>query len=180
MGDLVTAVGDIFSGVSEQGAANAQKNIARQNAEIAERNATLTMAAAEGQEEQLGMRNKAIAGAIKTRQAAGGVDVNSGSAKDVQTSQRALGMLDVMTLKSNAAREAFGFKVQAKQFRDEAAIAKSKANQAMVGASLNAFSSLVGGASQASSAYASWENAAGAGESTGLIDSPEMAAVLAF
>lgn len=180
MGDLANAVGSIYSGVAEQGAANAQKRIAMQNAEIAERNASLTAAAGEGQAERFGMRAKAQAGAIKTAQAASGVDVNSGSAEDVQTSQRAISMFDTMTIKSNAAREAFGFKVQAKNFRNEAAIAKAKANQAMVGASINAFSSLVGGASQASSAYSSFENAAASGESTGLIDSPEMAAILAF
>lgn len=180
MGDLVSAGGEIFSGISEQGAANAQKNIARQNAEVAERNASLTMQTGEGQSEQLGMRNKAVAGKIKAGQSGSGVDVNSGSAKDVQTSQRALGLFDTMTLKSNAAREAFGFKVQAKQFRDEAAIAKTKANQAVVSSSINAFSSLLSGASSASSAYSSWQNAASKGESTGLMDSAEGAAILAF
>lgn len=182
MGDLVTAVGEVFGGLSEQGAANAQKQIARQNAEIAERNAALTMAAGEGQAERLGMKAKAQAGAIKTAQAARGVDIGSGSAVDVQESQAALSMFDAMTIKSNAAREAFGFKVQAKQFRDEAAIAKARANQAMWSAGINAFSSLVSGASSASSAYQSWQSAAGGGGASAgeaaLVE--EVAAVLAF
>lgn len=180
MGNLVSDAGSIFSGASEQGAANAQKRIARQNAEIAERNADLTMAGGESDAQALGFRNRAMSGALKAHQGASGVDVNSGSALDVQESQHALGMFDQMTLRSNAAREAFGFKVQAKQFRDEAAIAKAKANNAGVSAGINVLSSLVGGASSASSAYSQWENAAAKGESTGLFDSPELAAFLAF
>lgn len=183
---VVSAFGNIFTGLTEQGAANAQKRIARQNADVAERNADLTMAAAEGQEERLGMRSRAVAGAIKAHQGASGVRIDSGSSRDVRDSQRALGLFDAMTLKSNAARDAFGFKVKAKEFRDQAAVAKAKSNNAMIGASINALSSLLGGASSASSAYSQWQQAAGGTEALAegmegmSMAGSDAAAVLAF
>lgn len=172
MGSLVQATGDIFSGLSEQGAANAQKNIARTNAEIAEQNAGLVMEAGESQASNIGMRNKAQAGAIKTAQAASGVDLSSKSSTDVATSQQALGLYDTMTARSNAAREAFGYKTKAQDFRNEAALAKTRANQAMFASGLKAASSLAGGANNAMSAYS-------AAVEAGASD-PGMMAALAF
>lgn len=172
MGSLVQASGDIFSGLSEQGAANAQKNIARNNADIAEQNAQLVMQSGESQVANIGMRNKAQSGAIKTAQASSGVDLSSNNSKDVRTSQQALGLYDTMTARSNAAREAFGYKTKAQDFRNEAALAKTRANQAMWAAGMKAASSLAGGANNAMSAYKA-ATEAGA-------DNPELMAALAF
>lgn len=49
------------------------------------------------------------------RAAAGGsgVDVNSGSARDIQADTQAISALDALTIKNNAMREAFGYKSQA-------------------------------------------------------------------
>lgn len=183
----VAAAGAIAKGASDWSAANAQKNIAKQNAEVAGRNAALSMAVGENQAEQIGMRNKAIAGKIKAEQGSNGVDVGSGSAKDIQTSQRALGLFDTMTLKSNAAREAFGFKVQAKQFTDEAAIAKTKANQAILSGAIGTASSLLSAAKSSSAQYDKWQDAAGsassAGDTGGMSigkSAPDNRAILAF
>lgn len=158
---VVDAGGAIYSAAAEQGAANAQKRIARTNAAISEANASRVMQLGEIEAARFGMKAKAQAGAIKTHQAAAGVDVNSGSAVDVQESHQALSMFDSMTIRSNAAREAYGFKVKAHDFRNEAAMAKARANSAMISGSINALSSLLSGASSASSGYQSWQQMGG-------------------
>lgn len=163
---VIAAAGAVVEGVSESEAANAQKQIARQNAEIAARNADRAMATAESRQEALGMRNRAVAGSLKAKQGASGVRTDSGSSSEVQTSQRALGLFDQMMAKSNAAREAFGIKTQEKQFRDEAAIAKTRGSNALVGAGFDAASSLVSAASSASSSYSKWQDAAGSESDT--------------
>lgn len=55
-------------------------------------------------------------GSQRARLAAQGVDVNSGSALDVQADTMALGELDALTIKNNAAREAWGYKTQQLQY----------------------------------------------------------------
>ena len=172
MGSLVQATGDIMGGLSEQGAANAQKRIARSNAEVAERNAMLAMQEGESAAFNLGLKNRAQMGSIKAGQASSGLDLSSKSAEAVRDSQQALGLYDVMTARSNAAREAFGYKVKATEFRNEAAMAKSKANQAMIKAGLSAAQSLAGGTQNSMKAY---EAATRAGAAD-----PELAAALAF
>lgn len=179
---IVDAGGALFSASAEQSAANAQKRIARMNAEISEGNAASTMAAGESEAERFGMKAKADAGAIKTHQAASGVDINSGSAVDVQDSHRALSMFDTMTIKSNAAREAYGFKVKALDFRNEAAMAKARANSAMIAGVFNATSSLLSGASAASSGYEKWQQMGGADATEALSSGGgfDPSAILAF
>lgn len=139
------AGGAILGGISEQGAANAQSQIAKSNAEIARNNAELTSQAGETQASNLGFKNRAQMGAIKAGQASSGIDISSKSARDVRDSQQALGLLDTQTLRSNAAREAFGYKVKEREFRNEAKLATNRGKAAMIGAALSAASSLAGG-----------------------------------
>lgn len=56
--------------------------------------------------------------------AAQGIDVNSGSASEVQAETARIGTEDVMTIKNNAWREAWGFKVSALNSRSEGAMAE--------------------------------------------------------
>lgn len=144
---VLQAGGQIMGGISEKGAANAQARIAKQNAEVAARNAELTMQAGENDAFALGLKNRAQMGAIKAEQAASGLDLSSGSAEAVRDSQAALGLYDAMQTRSNAAREAFGYKVKETDLKNEARLARNRGNAAMIGAALGAASSLAGGVS---------------------------------
>ena len=57
--------------------------------------------------------SKKVRGAQRAAMAAQGIDVNSGSALDIQDETAAMGELDALTAKNNAWREAWGYKVQA-------------------------------------------------------------------
>lgn len=60
---------------------------------------------------------RGIIGAQRVSLARQGVDINDGSALDVQADSAYLGELDAQTIQNNAAREAWGFKVQAYDMR---------------------------------------------------------------
>lgn len=57
-------------------------------------------------------RTRGIVGSQRAGLAAQGVDVNSGSAADVQADTAGMGAVDSLTIKNNAWREAWGYKVQ--------------------------------------------------------------------
>lgn len=58
-------------------------------------------------------KTRRLVGSQRAAQGASGVDVNSGSARDVQDSTYASGAEDAATIKNNAWREAFGFRSEA-------------------------------------------------------------------
>ncbi|MDQ6769843.1 MAG: hypothetical protein M3Z54_07645 [Gemmatimonadota bacterium] len=60
---------------------------------------------------------RALTSGQRVSQAASGVDVSSGSAADVISSDERLGAMDVLTIRNNAAREALGLKTQANLVR---------------------------------------------------------------
>ena len=57
-------------------------------------------------------------GAQRAAAAAQGLDPDSGSASELTTETHQLGELDTLTLQNNAAREAFGYKVEAAQHKE--------------------------------------------------------------
>lgn len=85
-----------------------------------------------------------VLGAQRTAFAANGVDVNSGSAGQVQNDTAALGELDALTLVNNAAREAYGYQVQAMDQRQQGKLAKYQGK-------MDAIGSILGGAEKAAS-----------------------------
>lgn len=59
------------------------------------------------------MQTKRLIGSQRAALASQGIDVNVGSAADVQEDSRAMGALDSLTIRNNAWREAWGYRVQA-------------------------------------------------------------------
>lgn len=129
------AFGSIRSGY--QAAANAraaqnmgyyQAQVARQNAEIAEQNAVRAEqsagVAAENKSREVGAR----VGRIRAAQAASGVDVNTGSAVDVQASTRMLGKVDTETVFRNELLKAYGYRNDARNFEQDAQMGVYRSN----------------------------------------------------
>lgn len=122
-----SALGSISAGRAQ--AASAKYNAATEanNAQLALRNATL--AGQEGAANSAIEQQKTRAGvaAIKTAQAANGVDVNTGSAVDVRSSAAELGELNAITVRSNAARQAYGYQTQASSDTAQSQLDKQEA-----------------------------------------------------
>jgi hypothetical protein len=139
-----------------------QKKVADQNARIAEDEAALALqrgAIAKGVERMKGAQE---IGAARAAQGTSGIDMTSGSALDVISDAAMLNELDAQTIGNNAAREAWGYQVEATNARAAGRLAQTQARFA-------AASTLIGGAAQAASMGANYKLRAGGGTSAGSL-----------
>jgi hypothetical protein len=129
-------MGAIQQGNAQAAAAQANAQNAAYQAAVARNNEIIANQQAE-HETQVGVEQasrKAQEGAAKmaaTRAAIGasGVDVNTGSAKDVQVSERELNKLDAETVLSNAQEKAYGYRSNAANFGAQAGLYGRQAGQ---------------------------------------------------
>ncbi len=137
------------------GAQNARQQGAFQEA-MAEQNAAYKEAAAQDAEKrgavdadryrrQVGQ----LIGSQRTGFASNGIDVNSGTAAEIQDDTAAFGEFDALTIANNAAREAWGYRVGAQNDLMNGRMAQSNAKSAATGSILggvgSAFGSFAGG-----------------------------------
>ena len=151
---VTSAIGAERQAQAESGAANYNAAIAAQNQAMARQNAIAASAAGEQQAAMSQQKTRARLGGIITGEAAGNIDVMKGSAVNVQSSERALGLQDALTIKSNAAREAYGYQTQAYNFGAQSNLDKFQAESAAAGGDITAASTLLGGAASAGNEYA--------------------------
>ncbi len=107
-------------------------------------------------------------------QAASGVDVDTGSAVNVQASQAEIGKLDALTAMSKAAQQAYGYENTASSYGDQATLDTSQAASASTAGAIGAGTTLLGGEGNAASNYAKYLQQAGfnAGFTTGFANLP--------
>lgn len=93
---------------------------------------------------------KQMQGAQRVALAAQGIEIDSGSAAQIQEDTRMLGEMDAMTIKNNAWREAWGYRVQAAQGRSQAEFtrmaSRNEARSTLLTGGMKALSSGVEGA----------------------------------
>jgi hypothetical protein len=147
VGTGLSALGTYEGGQATANAATYSAQVAANNALIAKQNAKYAIEAGEAQATATALKGANTAGRIKAAQAASGVSVNSGSASDVQVSQREGQLLDTETILNNAELQAYGYRTAATGYRAEAELEQAKAQQAPIGADLGAAGSLLSGAS---------------------------------
>ncbi len=99
-----------------------QADISRMNQQIAESNANYERNKGEVEAEHSGMESRYELGVAKAAQGASGIDVNSGSSQRVRESMIEIGQYNEAMIRSNAAKIAYGYEVQATQAHAEAAI----------------------------------------------------------
>lgn len=161
MGTILSPLGAYGQGHAQAEASHYNALVAWNNAKIAKENQSIVSQAGEAQTGMAGERSRAAGGAIKTNQAASGVSVNSGSAVDTQTSARELGNLDAMTVRSNAVKEAYGYKVQSENFNTEGEFLARQAKSEEAGAIVGAATTFIGSAENDYSTYLKWQQAGG-------------------
>ena len=164
-------IGDLVEGFAGGRAADFQAQIARRNAEISQQNARGAREAGQVQALNSMLRTRAIVGQTKAAQAASGIDVNSGSAVDVQASERMLGMLDALTIRSNAARAAYGYEAEAGGYAARAKMLKQGGKMARIGGLMNASGTILEGATSADRQRRIWQDTNGTLDDEGDIPS---------
>lgn len=138
--------GPIDAGIAQMQASQYQAKVASNNAIIAKQNAAYAASAGAAQAEQAGLKARSQAANVRAGEAAAGVDVNTGSAADVQTGQREIGALDTQTVSNNAALEAYGYQTQAANFRSQVSMDHYAGDYALEAGFTNAAAAAAGGA----------------------------------
>lgn len=144
-GTAVSAGGALFKGFASSQMYGYQAQIAQMNAQIAKQNAAYETALGEVQAQQQGMKTKAVISETKAAQGASGLDLTTGTAVEVRASEAELGAEDTAMVRSNAARRAYGYEVEASQDIAQANMYKAASSNAMVSGFLDAGSSILGG-----------------------------------
>lgn len=112
------------AGLAQQAASESQADLTEYNADVAGLQAADAIARGAEEENRYRTQVRGIIGSQRAAFAGNNVDVGFGSAVDVQADAAFLGELDALTIRTNAAREAWGYNVQGEDLRRGAAIAR--------------------------------------------------------
>lgn len=115
-----TMLGSLISGAGQAQQGQQQAAIAERNAQLAEAQATDAQQRGGREAGLLRMRASRLTGAQKAAYANSGVDVSSGSPLEAMADTRMMSELDVLTARNNAARQAWGYRVEAQNYREQA------------------------------------------------------------
>jgi hypothetical protein len=100
-----------------------ESQVANNNAMFAELQAKDAIDRGDEDTKSYQLQVKKLMGSQRASLAAQGLDLGSGSALDVQADTAMLAALDALTIRNNAFREAWGYKVDALNYRSQAAFA---------------------------------------------------------
>lgn len=137
-----TVTSGFVQAASQRAAAKFQKGIFDYNAKVAEAQATI--AEQRGSEMANRARQKArrLIGSQRAALGAQGLDPNAPASLDIQTETALIGELDAMTIRNNAALEAWGFRTQATGFTSQGRLASFAGRSKAVGSIISAGASV--------------------------------------
>ena len=114
----------------------------RQNAMLARKQAEDAVKRGETNSMEAYSKGRSMLGSQRAAMAAQGIDINYGSAMDVQVDTSIATSMDMMMIRNNAAREAWGFNVQASDYENQAYLTemstKNKSRSTLITGGLNA------------------------------------------
>lgn len=143
-----TAYGQVRAGRASSQAADYNAQIAQNNTQIAKQNATWAGQEGVQQASISEQKTRAGIGAITANQGASGVDIHSGSSAAVRASAKEVGALDAMTIRSNAARRAYGYETQGTSDTAQAQLDRFTAKNDTTAGNIGATSTVLGGAAK--------------------------------
>lgn len=114
------------AGEAQQRAAEKAADLTDYNAAVAELQATDAEERGKIEADKFRSRTRVLVGEQRAGFAAAGVDVGYGSAVDVQADAAFLGELDALTLRTNAGREAWGYRVEREDLETQAKIQREE------------------------------------------------------
>lgn len=157
------AFSQVASGYSQASAQRAegdyQKSIFDINARFAEAQAKDAIKRGDKEAIELTKRAKRLIGSQRVSLAAQGIDIESGTALQIQEDTAELSEADAMTIRNNAWKEAWGYRVQAFDFRNRGEFAKmssrNRARNTLLTSGIQAAGTYQQGKKQASSSFSS-------------------------
>jgi hypothetical protein len=148
IGAAVSAVGTIMGGIAQKNALEYQQQVSRNKAIVDAQNAAYAIEAGQAKTAKKSLEAAAEGGTRVANLAAGGIDVNTGSAKDVRVSGRMLGKLDTLTEMNKAQLVSYGYRTQQVADTAQAGLYGMEAEQAVPAATLGAAGSFMGSAAK--------------------------------
>lgn len=145
-GSALNAFGAEQSGQAASQMYQYQSAVALMNQKIALQNRDYALSTGESQARQYGMSAAQRMGSIKAAQGASGIDIGSGSSVDVRSSQRLATNIDLNTIRTNAARTAYGYEVEATQDTAQSKLYGMASTDAAEAGHIKALGSLISGA----------------------------------
>lgn len=132
LGTISSAATSVSGGIIQSKALKSQgqyqKDVAELNAQAAELAATDAIKRGEKNAEKLRTKGKLIRGAQRAGYAAQGIEVDSGSAAEVQAETARMTTEDTIDIRNNAWREAWGYRFEAQNLRSGGLFASLDAN----------------------------------------------------
>ena len=147
----IFAASSAFGATTQYGAGKINQRVAEANARIAEMQAADAEARGDEDARLFGEQVKGLMGSQRAAYAGQGVVVDEGSAAEVVADTARQGELDRLRILNNAAREAWGYRVQAVDMRNQGRLARFRGNTQAVGTILGS----------ASTAYQTWGRSSG-------------------
>lgn len=154
----VMAAGAVMGAAGAYSKAKTQKSVLGYEAAVARNNQIITDYQADiaeqvgaAREQSQRLKTAGMVGDQRAALAANGVDVGQGSAAEIVGTSKFMGERDALTIRDNAAREAWALREQGKGYGAEAAFYQSSADSVNPG--LSAFTSLLNGASQVAGSW---------------------------
>lgn len=152
-GGILSAFGALSSGIANKETFDYQASIARLNQQLDKQNADWARETGEQTAGQFGLKAGQEMGHIKTGQAASGLDIRSGSAAEVRSSQSKLNQLDLDVIRSNAAKTAYNFEVQGTMAGAQAGLYDKAGENSLTAGAIGMGSSFLGTAASVSSEW---------------------------
>lgn len=126
-GMIFSAMGSRDQAQGQQDSYNYQAQVAQNNATMAEYQARDVLERGQREEQNRRLKTAAMFGDQRAQLAANGIDLGEGSATDLLVTTKFMGENDALTVRNNAARDAWGYRNKAKGFLDEEAMKRATA-----------------------------------------------------
>lgn len=146
---LLGAAGQIQQAQATAAANKYNAQVADMNAQISERRAKDAIERGAAEEQKKRQQVAQVLGKQQAAMAANGVDLTFGSPLDTIVDSSVLGELDALTIRTNAYREAYDYRVDAANKVASANLSRMNASAATTGGYLGAVGTILGGAGKA-------------------------------
>lgn len=165
----MSAYGMYQQGQQQKKMADYQSAIARNNAIRAEYMAQDALDRGKIAEQQQRLRGRLLLGQMRASLAGSGVDINEGSAVEMQVDQAGINALDALNVRNNAEREAQNYRIQASDFNSQSDMYSVAGRNAAANGTWGAASSVMAGVGNVAGKWYSFDRG-GAFSSQGLGD----------
>jgi len=158
LGSGVSAFGAMLKGGADAAMYNYRAGVAEMNQRVAQQNADYARQAGEVQAQEEGMKTRAQVGHIRAVAGASGLDVSSGSPLAVRTSAEEVGQENIALIRSDAAKKAYGYEVQALSYGAESTLDRFAADRSKTAGMFEAAGTLLGGAGNVASKWLQYKS----------------------